>query len=78
MSLRQEYWCAMQRTENCICMMFIFQVQNCDNQKTNGQDYHKFLICTHKPTPSARLRTNGCTPPGCPGKGMKVKSKSRR
>ena len=49
--------------------LLIFQIQNSDNQKTNGQDYHKFFICTHKHPPfrqdSERVHSR---PIGCLGK----------
>ena len=39
--------------------LLIFHVQDCNNQKTSGQDYHKFFICTHKHSPFRKTR-NGC------------------
>ena len=32
-------------------LFLIFQIQNCNYQKTNGQDDHEFFICTHKHHP---------------------------
>ena len=41
-------------------LFFMCQIQNRDDQQTNGQDYHKFLICTHNnhpfPQDSERVR----------------------
>ena len=31
--------------------LLIFDIQNGNNQKTYGQDYHKFFVCTHKHFP---------------------------
>ncbi len=28
-------------------LFFIFQIQNCNDQKSYSQKHHKFLICTH-------------------------------
>ena len=45
------------------------QTQNRDDQQTNGQDYHKFFICTHNNHPFPQgLGTGESTSPGCPVK----------
>lgn len=47
--------------------LLIFHVKDCNNQKTSGQDYHKFFICTHKHPPfrqdSERVHSRSI---GCP------------
>lgn len=50
-------------------LFFIFQIQNCNDQKSHSQKYHKFLICSHNTHHlPLGLGLGESTSPGCPGK----------
>ena len=48
--------------------LLIFQIQNCYDQAGCCQNYHEFLICTHKHHPSCQDSGRmACTPSRLPG-----------